>query len=93
MLILLIKKKLVRGTLTSLTYESMKKQLKAIYDSSLESAKSASLELKKKYFFQSLTVTMIIIKREISSNKIIEDIKKIVVVNIKKKVIVIKKTA
>ena len=71
----------------------MKKQLKAIYDSSLESAKSTSLELKKKYFFQSLTVTMIIIKREISSNKIIEDIKKIVVVNIKKKVIVIKKTA
>ena len=71
----------------------MKKQLKAIYDSSLESAKSASLELKKKYFFQSLTVAMIIIKREISSNKIIEDIKKIVVVNIKKKVIVIKKTA
>ena len=92
MLILLKKKKLVRGTLTSLTYESMKKQLKAIYDSSLESAKSTSLELKK-YFFQSLTVTMIIIKREISSNKIIEDIKKIVVVNIKKKVIVIKKTA
>ena len=92
MLILLKKKKLVRGTLTSVTYESMKKQLKAIYDSSLESAKSASLELKKKYFFQSLTVTMIIIKREISSNKIIEDIKKIVVVNIKKKVIIIKKT-
>ena len=46
------KKKLVRGTLTSLTYESMKKQLKAIYDSSLESATSTSLELKKKYFFK-----------------------------------------
>ena len=29
----------------------MKKQLKAIYDSSLESATSTSLELKKKYFF------------------------------------------
>ena len=48
------------------------------------------LELNK-YFFQSLTVTMIIIKREILSNKIIQDIKKIVVVNIKKKVIVIEK--
>ena len=63
MLILLKKKKIVRGTLTSLTYESMKKQLKAIYDSSLESATSTSL--KKKYFFQSLTVTMIIIKIQI----------------------------
>ena len=53
MLILLKKKKLVRGTLTSLTYESMKKQLKAIYDSSLESAKSTSLELKKYFFSKS----------------------------------------
>ena len=64
----------------------MKKQLKAIYDSSLESATSTSL--KKKYFFQSLTVTMIIIKIQIWSNKIIGDFKKVVVVNTKKKVIV-----
>ena len=49
------------------------------------------LELKKKYFFQSLVATMIIIKTEILSNRIIKDIKKIEVVNIKKKVIVIEK--
>ena len=40
------------------------------------------LELKKMCFFHSAMVTMIIRKREILSNKIIEDIKKIVVVNI-----------
>ena len=48
------------------------------------------LELKK-YFFQSLIVTIFMIKREILSNKIIEDIKETEVVNIKKKVIVIEK--
>ena len=45
----------------------------------------------KKYFFQSLMVTIIVIKREILSNKILEDIKETEVVNIKKKVIVIEK--
>ena len=49
------------------------------------------LELNRRYFFQILTVTMIIIKREILSIKIIKDITKIIVVNIKRKVMVFEK--
>ena len=43
------KQQLVRATLTSLTYESMKKKLKAIYDSSFESA--ATSGIKEDVFF------------------------------------------
>ena len=38
------KQQLIRATLTSLTYENMKKQLKAINDSSINSASSNIME-------------------------------------------------
>ena len=45
------KQQLVRTTLTSLTYESMKKQLKAIYDSSFESEHQHLERIKEEVFF------------------------------------------
>ena len=70
----------------------MKKQLKAIYDSSFESRTSTSGVKEKVFFFFSSKSdgNYDFNKKKDLSNKIIEDIKKIVVVNIKKKVIVIK---
>ena len=69
----------------------MKKQLKAIYDSSFESTTSTS-GIKEKglgFFFSKSDGNYDYNQKKDLSNKIIEDIKKIVVVNINKKVIVI----
>ena len=71
----------------------MKKQLKAIYNSSFESRTSTSGIKEKVFFFffpSKSDGNYDFNKKKDLSNKIIEDIKKIVVANIKKKVIVIK---
>ena len=54
------KQQLIRATLTSLTYENMKKQLKAINDSSINSAASSNIKEEQVFLTQKKRVMLVV---------------------------------
>ena len=68
------KQRLIQAIVVSLTYENMKKQLKAIFDSSTSSQSSEGVDIKSKpVFYTKLMIVKVTKVKQISTQKMVID--------------------